>query len=183
MTIRIATLALLALTGTLAACQPEATLPAQSTGDLPADQIVYGLRHAMTQEGIRKAVLQSDSAYVVDDGRRFDLHSVNLEFFDETGRRAGELTSIEGEYATATGLFVARGTVVLVTTGPQGNRRLETEELHYDPNADQIWSPVPFVMREGGQTSRGQSFRSDTQFRNFTIQGARGAIPSGELTF
>jgi LPS export ABC transporter protein LptC len=172
-------LALAATTG----CQAETTTPAASIAELPADQIVYGLRHTMTQEGIRKAFLRGDSAYVRDEGRRFDLNGVNLEFFDEAGRRGGDLTSLTGEYVTTSGVFIARGSVVLITQGPRGTRRLETEELHYDPTADRIWSPVPFVMREAGETSRGQSFNSDSEFRNFTIQGAQGSIPSGSITF
>lgn len=166
-----------------AACQPDATTPAASIGELPADQIVYGLRHTMTQEGVRKAFLRGDSAYVRDEGRKFDLNGVSLDFFSESGARAGELTSETGEYLTTSGIFIARGSVVLITEGAEGPRRLETEELHFDPNIDQLWSPVPFVMHERGETSRGESFRSDSQFRNFTIQGARGSIPSGSITF
>ena len=169
----------------LGACSREATTPAAGVeqADLPADQIVYGLRHNMTNEGVRKAVLLSDTAYVREDGRRFDLVDVDLDFFDENGKPSGDLTSKTGEYQISTGSFVARGNVVLITHGPKGPRRLETEELHYDPANNQIWSDKAFVLREGGQVSRGASFRSDTEFKNFTIQGAQGSIPSGQITF
>jgi LPS export ABC transporter protein LptC len=168
----------------LAACQPATTMPAgQPIGDMPADQIIYGLTNEITAEGVRTAFLRGDSAYVLEDGRRLELQGVSLEFYDEMGKRAGELTSISGEYTAGSGLFIARGQVVLITEGERGPRRLETEELHYDPNMQQISSPVPFVMREAGETSSGQSFRSDTQFRNVTIQGARGSIPSSEIRF
>ena len=76
-----------------------------------------------------------------------------------------------------------RGSVVLVTQGANGKRRLTTEELHFEPNSDQVWSPVPFVLVENGQTQRGKSFRSDTRFRNFSIQGGQGTVPSGAIQF
>ena len=67
--------------------------------------------------------------------------------------------------------------MVLVTQGANGKRRLTTEELHFEPNSDQVWSPVPFVLVEDGQTSSGKSFRSDSRFRNLTVQGMQGTVP------
>lgn len=182
---RLRSIVLLLAIIALSACGGETTSPAGTLdeNELPADQIVYGLRHVMTTEGVRKAVLLSDTAYLREDGRRFDLQGVDLDFYDESGVPAGELTSETGEYQMTTGEFTARGNVVLITEGANGVRRLETEELHYSPDADQIWSDEPFVLREGGEVSRGLSFQSDTQFENFTIQGAEGQIPGSEITF
>lgn len=168
----------------VAACKDETTAPGTlvDDADLPADQIMYQLRHVMTNNGVRTALLVSDSAYVRDADRRLDLLGVDLDFFDSNGRSSGKLTSETGEYDIRSGSFVARGGVVLITTGARGQRRLETEELHYDRDADQLWSDVPFTMTENGATTRGTSFRSDSQFRNFTIQGAQGRLP-GEIIF
>lgn len=178
------TLAVLLMAVSIAACKDETTAPGTLIDDagLPADQIMYQLRHVMTNNGVRTALLVSDSAYVRDADRRLDLLGVDLDFFDTNGRSSGKLTSETGEYDIGSGSFVARGGVVLITTGARGQRRLETEELHYDRDADQLWSDVPFVLTENGQTTRGTSFRSDSEFRNFTIQGAQGGIP-GEVIF
>lgn len=168
----------------VAACQREATSPGATSADLslPAEQVIYGLEHNMTTSGIRKAVVRGDTAYVQDQGRLLNLMGVDIDFFDETGRASGELTSTSGVYNTQGGEMVARGNVVLITTGAKGKRRLETEELHFDPQGDRIWSTTPFVLREGGGVTRGKSFRSDTQFKNFTVQGARSSgttLPGG----
>jgi hypothetical protein len=116
---------------------------------MPADQIIYGCVHIMTRRGSARRSQRRQRLRPRGTRQRFDLNGVNLEFFDDHGRPSGELTS-RGRVHRA-GLFVARGHVVLITQGQRGNRALETEELHYDPNGDQIWSPVPFVMREGGR--------------------------------
>lgn len=166
------------------ACADEATVPAASEeAELPADQTVTGLRHFMTSQGVRKALLLADSAYVREGGRRFDLVAVDVEFYDPAGRAAGDLTSETGEYVISGGSFVARGDVVLITEGPEGPRRLETDELHYDPNNDELWSDVPFVFREAGRETRGISFRSDADFRNFTVEGAQGQLPGEAIVF
>jgi hypothetical protein len=63
--------------------------------------------------------------------------------------------------------MVARGNVVLVTV--DGNRRILTEELHYDPRTARLWSDVPTVMYEGESRLEGQGFRSDDQMKNIEI--------------
>lgn len=167
----------------VAACDPGSTTPSAVVDgqQLPADQVIYGLHHVMTKEGIRSAVLNGDTAYLQEEGRRFDLVGVNLVFFKETGQESGTLTSETGEYDMSDGSFVARGDVVLITEGPDGTRRLETDELHYDVSGDQLWSDRPFVMREGERVTRGSSFRSDARFERWSVTGAQteGGVQGG----
>jgi LPS export ABC transporter protein LptC len=167
----VALAAVLALPG----CESESTTPSaiKKVGELPADVIIYGMHHEMTKSGLRSAVLDSDTALLVEAGQRYDLQGVHLRFFAENGAESGTLTSRTGEYRISNGSFVARGNVVLITQGTNGPRRLETEELHYDVGRDQIWSDKPFTTTEKGQVTHGTSFRSDTKSQNWTIQGAR----------
>lgn len=171
----------------LAGCREQETTPTATDADLslPADQVIYGLEHAMTANGIRKAVVHGDTAYVNGQGSQLDVMGVKIDFFDETGRPSGNLTSNTGAYDTQGGTMVARGNVVLITSGPTGKRRLESEELHFDVNGDRIWSTKPFVLRDGGRITRGASFRSDTRFENLSIDQARteGGLPAGGIRF
>ncbi len=186
---RIQHLFSVALVALLAACGSESTTPGAiaDVGDLPADNVIHDLTHRMTRDGIRSAELRSDTAFYFDVERRFDLQSVNLVFYHETGQQSGTLNSLTGEYRVGTGAFIARGSVVLITQGEQGERRVETEELHYDVAGDQIWSDVDFVMTEAGRTTRGSSFRTDTQFERWTVTDARtqggAAQPTGGISF
>lgn len=171
----------LGLAAALAACGTQSTTPAPVAdgSELPADNIIHGLRHVMTKSGVRTGVLDSDTAYLYEVGRQLDLRGVRLQFFNEAGAQTGTLTSETGEYDIGTGSFVARGNVVLITEGAEGTRRLETEELHYDVPQDRLWSDVPFVLTEGGRTTRGTSFRSDARFESWSVTGARteGGLP------
>lgn len=164
-----------------AGCGSDSTTPAvlADSSNLPVENMILGVNHNMTKDGVRTGVLVSDTAFLLDSSRKMDLRNVSLQFFSDNGAPSGTLTSETGEYDVTTGSFVARGDVVLVTGGPEGTRHLETEELHYDVNVDRLWSEVPFVMREGGRTTRGQSFRSDAEFRNWSVTGAEtsGGLP------
>lgn len=169
---------------TLVGCDRDSTTPSVITdaASLPADNVILGVEHTMTKDGVRTGLLNSDTAYLYETSREMDLRGVALQFYADNGAPSGTLTSTSGEYDIATGSFVARGDVLLVTHGPEGERRVETEELHYDVSGDRLWSDVPFVMREGGRTTRGTSFRSDAEFRNWSVTGAEtsGGLPGGD---
>jgi LPS export ABC transporter protein LptC len=172
----------------LAGCGREATTPSAEveTFELPADQVGIGVRQVLTQDGVRSAVLVSDTAYVYEADRNLDLRGVLLTFFGEAGQEAGELTSDAGNYNMDSGHFVARGNVVLITEGPEGERRLETEQLIYDVQTDSLSTNTPFTLHEAGRVSRGESFRSDAQFRTWEVTGAQTETPvdgSGDLSF
>jgi LPS export ABC transporter protein LptC len=163
----------LAAAAALAACRGETTPPAAQTAaqiEASADQIIYGMRHKVTTEGVRKADLRSDTAYTRPGDPIVRLKGVRLTFFDENGRQTGELTSKTGEYNLGAGMMIARGNAVLALSGPKGPRVIETEELHYEQRADRVWSEKATTMKEAGQTYRGNSFTSDTKFENVTVQ-------------
>lgn len=171
------------LASIVAACGGESTAPGATVGDvdLPADQIAYELQHVMTDKGVRKADLRADTAYFKESDSRVQLVGVELDFFDENGVQSGHLTSRTGDYDRRFGAMTARGAVVLTIQKDGGNRRIETEELHYDLSGDRIWSEKPTVSREGNTVYRGSSFTSDAKFQNVKVQGATttGGIPTG----
>lgn len=172
----------------LAACGGDASDSSEvlSPNELPPGDVTFGLTHVMTRNGIRSAILDADTAVQLDNGRRWDLRGVEIQFFTETGAESGTLTSRLGEYTPDDGSFVARDSVVLITRTQNGTRRLETEELFYDVRSEQVWSDSAFVLTEGGDVSRGSSFRSDVNGENWTAVGLETENISsggGELTF
>jgi hypothetical protein len=67
----------------------------------------------------------------------------------------------------------AFGDVVLLVHSDSS--RLESQEIHYDPSRDLIWSDSATVrtMRDGTVT-RGSSFESDMSFENIVVRDPRG---------
>ena len=164
-----------------AACGGSPQEPAVS-GDfvpLPAD-VMTDVVFKPTTNGVQTALLRSDTVYQPRDSSRYDLVGVDLQTFDVTGRLSATLTAETGEYNSTGQQMVARGNVVLIT---QDGRRIETEELHYDPNTRRIWSDVPTTVYEGDLVMRGTSFTADDGFNNVNIPGYRGPIPGARIRF
>lgn len=183
----LAATAVLGILGTFSACGASSTTPsATESFEMDADQVAFQVRQTLTNDGVRTAILNSDTAYIYERERRLDLVGVEVLFFNEIGEEAGTLTSRTGDYNIDSGAFIARGDVVLVTRSPAGQRRLETEELLYDVRADSLASDTPFTLHEDGRVSRGTSFRSDSRFRTWIVTGAQtqGSVPAeGGITF
>jgi LPS export ABC transporter protein LptC len=179
--------AMLALLLALGACGQQSTTPgATFDGDLPPDQIVTaGFEMRLTNLGVLAALLDSDTAYIYEQARRYEFVGVQASFRDERGSEAGVLTSTTGDYNQGINLFIARGDVVLITQGPNGERRLETDELHYNISEDRIWTERPFTIFEAGRTTTGDAFQTDSNFRTWEVTGVRtqGAPGQGGISF
>ncbi len=156
----------------LAACGEQTPPPTLSDAGLflDADGIVMGGDHHFTKEGVRTAFLVFDTAYQWRDSTNISLRGVNLTVYEEgLGTERARVTSRSGTMDSRGERLTARGDVVLIV--PADNRRITTQELHYDPQAGRIWSDSAFVMEHGGRTTRGRAFRTDTDFVTFTIVG------------
>jgi LPS export ABC transporter protein LptC len=153
----------------------DATTPL--TGDyepLPADQVVLGIDHLYTSDGVRRARLQADTAFMFKDSTSTHLRVVTLEMFDDAGELTSTLTSEAGVFNTQTQKTIARGNVVLIMPGPDG-RTIWTEELHYDPSTKRVWSDVATrMLMNTGEEFHGESFTADDQFRDVNVIGGSG---------
>lgn len=150
--------------------------------ELPADQIMEGVEFSSTSAGVRSATLVSDTAYLFDDSTVMHLRGVDLEVYEETGRQTAHITSRTGVFDQTTQKMIATGNVVLTILGD--GRKIETEELHYDPETRRVWSDVETRMTEqDGTVSTVESFTADDQFTNVQSRGARGGRPRTNISF
>ncbi|MEA2763059.1 MAG: hypothetical protein QOD47_2343 [Gemmatimonadaceae bacterium] len=137
-----------------------------------ADQVMYGMRFVLTDKGLNRALLQSDTAYFFDENTRIELEKVHTTFFTATGAKNALLTSEKGRYNSRTNNMVARKNVVVVT---EDGRRLTTPELNYNQQINQISSDSAFVLTEPNRRLEGVGFRSDPDMKNIQIlKGASG---------
>ncbi|HEX3533146.1 MAG TPA: LPS export ABC transporter periplasmic protein LptC [Gemmatimonadaceae bacterium] len=137
-----------------------------------ADQVMYGMRFVLTDKGLNRALLQSDTAYFFDENTRIELEKVHTTFFTATGAKNALLTSARGRYNSRTNNMVARTNVVVTT---EDGRRLTTPELNYNQQTNQISSDSAFVLTEPNRRLEGVGFRSDPDMKNIQIlKGASG---------
>ncbi|MEZ4414693.1 MAG: LPS export ABC transporter periplasmic protein LptC [Gemmatimonadota bacterium] len=163
---------LLATTILSAACEQATTtnvVPPELV-NLQADNLVLGMEHEITQNGVRYATLHADTAYYFKDDGKYELLSVSLQVFTTTGVERATMTSEWGELTEATEAMVARRNVVLLL--PDRDGRLETSELNYDPMNEKFWSDSATVFTEAGRVTRGTGFEADLNFTNIRVRGA-----------
>lgn len=142
-----------------------------------ADQVMYGAKFNLTDQGIQHALLLADTAYFFDDNTRVELMHVNSTFYTSVGVKNAVLTSHRGTYHTATGMMEAFGAVVI---NSEDGRRLQTEQLRYDQGRNEISSDSAFVLTEPNRRLQGIGFRSDPNLQNIHIlkmlSGTAGAV-------
>jgi len=171
---------LLALSGF--GCSEEDSTPVASPELLEtgAEHVMFLLVQQVSVNGIREGRVEADTAFAYPDSSLYSLRNPVLVLYDEQGRERARVVSKRGRFNYATKELVARGDVVL--TIPEGNRRVETTELYYDPNGDRIWSDSSTVMYEEGRIIQGMGFASDLDFRRMQVGpgSIRGSGTGGE---
>ena len=167
-----------ALWGVLGCPAPTETPVASSElTDIDADQVIYGMTTYLTQEGVRTGQLRADSAHVFNDSTMLHLFGVDMTVFTEQGGERAHVVADSGRLHQRTERMVAWGDVV--ATIAEGDRRIETSELNYDPGANRIWSDAETVFREGARVTQGSCFESDLQFQNRRVCSIRGSADIG----
>jgi LPS export ABC transporter protein LptC len=175
----LSVVAVLAAASAAGACNEKKAPPVVRKSPLAdsADQVMFGAHFNLTDKGLERAELLSDTAFFFDDNTRIELRKVETTFYTMSGARDAYLTSERGTYNNRTGLMVARGDVVVTT---EEGRRLTTPELRYDQASNEISSDSSFVLTEPGRRLEGVGFRSDPNMQNVQIfktrSGSTGVV-------
>jgi LPS export ABC transporter protein LptC len=149
--------------------------------NLDADQVIVGFQQYVSERGLNKAILRGDTAYIYEDSSLAKVRKVDLVLYDEAGKVSARLTSKAGRLNTFTQGMVASGNVILITESD--GRRIETEELHYDPTTHRVWSNVRTTQRHQGGVLTGTGFEADDKFYNVRITGARSTGGGFRINF
>ena len=158
----------------LAGCRDEQSTPVASDFMQGINApVVFGMTSFITVDGVREGRVQADTAYTFADSTKVDLRRMNVVFYDEAGRERATVIGRTGEWNQDTNRMVARGDVLLrVHTD---SSRIESAEIHYDPENDRIWSDSATVRTlANGTVTRGTAFESDIEFTNVRVLNIRG---------
>ncbi len=132
-----------------------------------ANQVMTGMELVITLNGVREGVVRADTAFNFADSTVSILRNPTLELFTESGAARARVTAERGRYDMTTKALTALGKVILLVM--DGNRRVESAELHYRPEENRIWSDSMTVMYDGGMESRGMGFSSDLDFQHMRV--------------
>jgi len=138
-----------------------------------ADYIIFGLTDYLTRRGVREAVVEADTALVFQDSTVILLRgNVKLTAYnEELGTEKAIVTSDRGRLDMTSNELHAEGNAVLLIRAD--GRRIESYELRYTPDLDQILSDSATVMYDGDDVVEGTSFTSDLSFERVVIRNAR----------
>ncbi len=162
--------ALLLATALLCACSEEKGPPIaankQTIAD-SADQVLYGQRMLITDRGLNRAEIHSDTAYFFDENTRTDMRVVDGKFFNSQGLLDAVLTSRTGIYNQRLNSLEARGDVVITTID---GRRLETPFVRYDNRINLVSSDTTFKLTDpDGRVLRGIGFTTDPDLNDLKV--------------
>lgn len=143
-----------------------------------ADQVLIGMSHVVTMNGVVRARVRADTAYFFGVKQEAELRRVHVTFFGPQGDSTSTLTAREGTYHWRTNDMEGRGNVVVIRRSDGG--RLTTEVLRYSQARNQVTSDRAFVFNAPDQHIEGEGFTSDPEFRNLTALRPRGT--GGQLT-
>lgn len=136
-----------------------------------ANQVVFGLEHWVTSEGIRRARVEADTAFFIEDRAQVELRVMRVVFFDVAGDTTSILTSERGTYYWNTQDMVAEQDVVVVN--PRDGSRIETTVLNYNRAEDRIWGDQPAKMwRSDGTVLEGTSFETNSRMDDVIVGAA-----------
>lgn len=158
----------------LAACEDEQTAVVATefmqSRDAP---VLFGMVSYISANGVREGRVQADTAFTFADSAKVDLRAMTVTFYDEQGRDRATVRGRTGEWNQDTDRMVARGDVELFVYTDSST--LRSQEIHYDPEIDRIWSDSATVrtLKDGTET-RGSAFESDIEFTNVRILNVRG---------
>lgn len=156
--------------GAMACGDTGGTPPVLAAADT-AQQVIFGLNHLVTVDGVLRARLEADSAYYFEDSQTYDLFQLRVTFYTGTGEETSNLTSEQGTYRIRTGDMSARVNVVGRSTD---GRRLTTSVLNYIKGTHSLDGPEPFTLECEGQRIQGTKFTADPDFTNVRAEGLRG---------
>ena len=144
--------------------------------ELGADQVMVGLTHNMTREGVLQGELRADTAFIFSDNSTVRLRVVDVTFYDDAGRPDSRLTADSGRYNLRTGDMEAHGNVVVRDTADE--QRLETPQLIYEALGNELRTDTSFVWTRGEEVVRGRGLTTDPSFSDVRIEQPAGQRPT-----
>lgn len=137
----------------LHALRQEVTVSTVETLSPGVDVELRGVRFSEMRSGVRKYLLEADSATYRASGVSL-VRDIKVKFFDRDGRETMHLRAEEGDLAGIAQQVTLRGAVVL--TGAKGFV-LETDHLVYSKADDQLVTDAPVLLTspQGRLSGRG----------------------------
>jgi LPS export ABC transporter protein LptC len=105
----------------------------------------------------------------------FYPQGVFVEFYDETQVRTSTLRANKGTYNKAKQLYTVTGNVVIIDS--LKSQTMNTEELHWDPVKQLIYTDKFVTIQTKKELLKGQGLEAKQDFSNWRILAPKGTLP------
>lgn len=140
-----------------------------------ADQVLFGTEIFLTTNGVQRADVTADTAFVLEETTRFDLRHPIVKFTSETGTPEGTMEAKHGVYSTRTQILEGWGEVVVKLVD---GRTLRSPHVVYNQVSHVLSSDTSYtITRPGGDMTSGIGFVSTSP------PGAKITTTSGFSSF
>ncbi len=136
-----------------------------------ADQMLLGTSQYITENGVRRGLVEADTAWVFNQVQEVHLRNLKVTFGDSQGSPTSVITADSGVYQARNGAMHAEGHVVGTSTD---GRVLHTTVLRYDPATNKVSTDQHFTVDGGGDHWEGEGFTSDPDFTHIVVQRPTG---------
>ena len=138
-------------------------------------QIIYGAVILHSDSGVVKAKVEADEILEFDNGNKDLPFGVYLEFFNSSGQITGTLKADHAVFTKEDDLWRAWDNVILNNIA--SGERLNTEELFWDPQNEEVFTEKFVQISTKDQVLLGEGLIADQDFSSWQI-----TKPTGELT-
>lgn len=163
--------------------EPAGTAEQPSIFATGADQVMLGVEHYLTRDGIRRGLLSADTAFTYDDGTRIELRRLEIHFFDDAGAERGVLTSRSGVYRLDSGNMTVREDVALRGRLEAASPSLlETDSLVYEASENELATEAAWTLTHpDGTIERGRGLVTDPALQNIRARDWTVTTPDVEV--
>ncbi len=129
-----------------------------------------------SDSSIVRVEMRAPVQYELQNHDREFPKGVDIDFFTIDGEVETTLTSNYGKYTAETGVYHAKGHVVILNTAK--NEKLESEELFWDPATEKIYTPTNVQVRivTPNETLWGNGLEAKQDFSSYKILDPVGVI-------
>lgn len=118
--------------------------------------------------------LSADKQFELQNGDREFPQGIFIEFYEPDGSMSSTLEANEGYYFKETDLYRAVGDVVVI--GLENDEKLNTEELFWDPNKEEVYTDKFVRIESDGELHMGEGLVAKQDFSSWRILKPTGTI-------